>query len=98
MTSKPHTDRLLRLSTLFAWLLIAARIGFSFEESGASTSTQGLWSSVYSWPDVGIHLHVLPDGRILTFADDDNPNYLVNGTRLAGSTKTFVVEIPSGGT
>ena len=60
-------------------------------------SAQGSWSSVYPWPNVGIHLHVLPDGKVLTFADDDNPNYPINGARLAGSTKTFVVDIPIGG-
>jgi hypothetical protein len=63
----------------------------------APPSSVGAWSSVYAWPNVAIHLHVLPDGHVLTFADDDNPNYLINGARLAGSTKTFVVDIPSGG-
>src|SRR5262245_8860260 len=63
----------------------------------ASPSTTGSWSSVYSWPDVAIHMSVLPDGRVLTYADDDNPNYPINGTRLAGSTKTYVIDIPSGG-
>lgn len=59
-------------------------------------STTGQWSPVYSWPCVAVHLHVLPDGHVLTFADDDNPNYTINGARLAGSTKTFIVDIPDG--
>ena len=63
----------------------------------AGPSTSGQWSTVYAWPCVAIHLHVLPDGHVLSFADDDNPNYTVNGARLAGSTKTFVVDIPNGG-
>jgi hypothetical protein len=96
MISKPLASSSLRISTLIALVLIAASIAFSFE-AGASTNPQGSWSPVYSWPDVGIHLHVLPDGKILTFADDDNPNYLINGARLAGSTKTFVVDIPTDG-
>src|SRR4029079_5217106 len=64
--------------------------------AGPSPSTTGQWSSVYSWPCVAVHLHVLPDGHVLTFADDDNPNYTINGARLAGSTKTFIVDIPNG--
>jgi hypothetical protein len=63
----------------------------------ASPSQTGSWSGVYSWPDVAIHMSVLPDGRVLTYADDDNPDYLINGARLAGSTKAYVIDIPSGG-
>jgi hypothetical protein len=65
--------------------------------AAASPSTTGTWSTVYSWPDVAIHMSVLPDGRVLTYADDDNPMYTVNGTRLAGSTKTYVIDLPSMG-
>jgi hypothetical protein len=63
----------------------------------AGPAQTGSWSTVYAWPDVAIHLSVLPDGNVLTYADDDNPNYLINGTRLAGSTKTYVVNLPING-
>lgn len=42
-------------------------------------------------------MSLMPDGRVVSFADDDNPNYNVNGARLAGSTKTYVVQIPTNG-
>jgi hypothetical protein len=70
---------------------------FAAPALAAPPSQVGAWSPVYAFPNVAIHLHVLPDGKVLTFADDDNPNYPINGARLAGSTKTFVVDIPNGG-
>src|SRR5215510_6369549 len=87
------TRELTRTAVLLCWL---SAMAFAPAQA-AGPSTVGQWSPVYAWPNVAIHLHVLPDGRILTFADDDNPNYPINGARLAGSTKTFVVDIPSGG-
>ena len=63
----------------------------------AQPSAVGSWSPVYPWPDVAIHMHLLPDGRVLCWADDDNPNYNTNGTRLAGSTRAFVIELPPDG-
>ncbi len=29
--------------------------------------TQGMWSAQFSWPLVGLHLSVLPDGQVLTY-------------------------------
>ena len=52
---------------------------------------------MYTWPQVAIHLSLMPDGRVISFADDNNPNYNVNGTRLAGSTNSYVVDIPTNG-
>jgi Galactose oxidase-like, Early set domain len=63
----------------------------------AQTSTFGQWSTVYSWPNVAIHLSLLPDGKVMSYADDDNPNYNVNGARLAGFTKTYLVDMPVNG-
>jgi hypothetical protein len=78
-------------------LLFVAPVLAAAPALAAPPSSVGSWSPAYAWPNVAIHLHVLPDGHVLTFADDDNPNYPINGTRLAGSTKTFIVDIPSGG-
>jgi len=57
----------------------------------------GQWSGPYAWPCVGIHTHVLPDGKILSWADDDNPNYPIDGTRLGGSSKVYVIDVPADG-
>ena len=49
----------------------------------------GQWSSVYDWPCVAIHMHLMPDGKVLSWADDDT------STRDPGFTKTYVVEVPT---
>lgn len=81
---------------LFQLLLLSIAVFVPWSAFAAPDVT-GAWSPVYAWPNVAIHLHLLPDGRVLSYADDDNPNYNLNGSRLAGSTRTFVVEIPTGG-
>jgi hypothetical protein len=58
----------------------------------------GAWSPVYGWPDVAIHLHLLPStsngiAKLLTFADDDVPGVK---DRNPGFAKAFVVDIPAG--
>lgn len=61
-------------------------------------STVGQWSpAITSLPIVAIHAHLLPNGKVLIFQDDDNPNYPVNGSRLAGSTKAYVWDVATGG-
>ena len=55
----------------------------------------GRWSSVYKWPDVAIHLHLLPSSnptraRLLSFSDDGVPGLK---SRKAGFSKSYVVEI-----
>jgi galactose oxidase len=61
-------------------------------------SAVGQWSPVYPWPNVAIHLHLLPkstdlNARLLTYADDDVPGLK---SRNAGFSKTFVIDIPAG--
>ena len=46
----------------------------------------GQWSSVITLPIVAIHMHMLPNGKVLIWQDDNNANYNTNGTRLAGYT------------
>jgi hypothetical protein len=36
----------------------------------ANAATQGMWSGVYNWPFNGLHMAVLPDGRVLTYGTD----------------------------
>lgn len=71
-----------------------AAVGAPFVGSTAAAplSEVGRWSTVYPWPCVAIHLALLPNGKILTWADDDGvypPN------RLADFSKAFVVTIPT---
>ena len=37
-------------------------------------STSGSWSSLFSWPIIGVHSLLLPDGRILTYGTDQDGN------------------------
>src|SRR5262245_33391964 len=39
-----------------------------------SLSTSGSWSSLFSWPEIGVHSMVLPDGKILTYGTDQDGN------------------------
>jgi hypothetical protein len=48
--------------------------------------TVGQWSSVITLPIVAIHMHMLPNGKVLIWQDDNHPDYNTNKTRLAGST------------
>jgi hypothetical protein len=66
-------------------------------------SVVGQWSAPYGWPDVAIHLHLLPksppmlpggSARLLTFADDDVPGVK---HRYGGFSKSFVIDIQAGG-
>jgi hypothetical protein len=59
-------------------------------------ASTGEWSPVAVWPDVAIHLHLLPDGKVLSYADDDHADFYTKGTRLAGSTRAFIVTLPNG--
>jgi hypothetical protein len=64
--------------------------------TGPTASTAGApgggWSEVYPWPDVAIHLHLLPSGKLLSFSDDDH-----DGSRDADFSKAFVIAIALGG-
>lgn len=59
----------------------------------------GRWSAVYKWPDVAIHLHLLPSSnptraRLLSFSDDGVPGLK---SRNAGFSKSYLVDVPAGG-
>jgi len=38
-----------------------------------STSAGGQWSAPFSWPIVALHLHLLPDGRVLSWGYNGTP-------------------------
>src|SRR5262245_12258317 len=57
----------------------------------------GQWSSEISLPIVAIHMHLLPNGKVLIFQDDDHPDYPTNvNARFAGSTVAYVWDVGSG--
>ena len=58
----------------------------------------GQWSSVITLPIVAIHMHMLPNGKVLIWQDDNNANYNTNGTRLAGYTVAYVWDVGAGTT
>lgn len=60
--------------------------------------TVGQWSSVITLPIVAIHMHMLPNGKVLIWQDDNNANYNTNGTRLAGYTVAYVWDVGAGTT
>jgi hypothetical protein len=74
-------------------LLLAAPVPLG----AADPAEDGAWSGPYPWPCVAIHSHLLPNGKVLTWADDDNPSYPNDETRLEGSSKVFIVDVPANG-
>jgi Domain of unknown function (DUF1929)/Glyoxal oxidase N-terminus len=87
----------LRTGTLFATLgLLIWPVTGSGE--AAPAKFVGSWSAPFAWPDVAIHLHVLPNGNVLSYSDDDHSDYHVNGSRLDGKTKAYVWTIGTSST
>ena len=39
-----------------------------------SPSSVGAWSPVYAWPNIGIHLHLLPNGKVLSWDEGKRPS------------------------
>ena len=42
------------------------------EVMATSRATVGEWSPVMNWPGIGIHAHLLPNGRVLTWGGENN--------------------------
>src|SRR4030095_12488021 len=87
----------LRTGTLFATLGLLIWPGTGCGEA-APAKFVGSWSAPFAWPDVAIHLHVLPNGNVLSYSDDDHSDYHVNGSRLDGKTKAYVWTIGTSST
>lgn len=62
---------------------------------GDTRATVGEWSSVVAWPDIGIHLTVLPSGYVLSYSDDDDPGY--PNVRGPDKVKAYVILNPDSG-
>ncbi|MEN3363259.1 MAG: hypothetical protein V7606_533, partial [Burkholderiales bacterium] len=37
-----------------------------------TTAPMGQWSPIYDWPQVAVHLTLLPDGRLMSWANDND--------------------------
>src|SRR5689334_2244794 len=57
--------------------------------ASAQTPELGSWSAIHAWPQIAVHLHVLPTGKIFTFTD--------NKTAPGEISQAHVVDIPPGG-
>lgn len=82
--------------TLFVLLLLAggAVTRDALAQRGSNSPGRvGQWSAPLAWPDVGIHLHLLPNGNVLTWADDDNVHYYDQGVRGPDFTKAYVWDV-----
>jgi galactose oxidase len=42
--------------------------------ASASAESSGEWTAVFPWPNVAVHLALLPDGRVLTLGRTGSPN------------------------
>ena len=54
-------------------------------------SSVGAWSPVYAWPNIGIHLHLLPNGKVLSWDEGKRP-----AADSPGSVDAYVVDVPAG--
>ena len=99
------SSRVVRLVCLILCLLILVCSDFlrPSQSAGIATVSQsgpgvvGQWSSEISVPIVAIHMHLLPNGKVLIFQDDDHPDYPTNeNARYAGSTVAYVWDVGSG--
>lgn len=103
-------SRTVQMLALLAGLILISSSLFSPTQSAGITSTAvapapgpqpspqnvGQWSSVIEMPIVAIHMHLLPNGKILIWQDDDHEDYDTNETRAAGSTVAYVWEVGTG--
>jgi hypothetical protein len=54
-------------------VLIAAHVGpLTAQSATAAPALQGKWTKPFPWAGVAIHMHVLPDGQVLSWAREDS--------------------------
>ena len=56
----------------------------------------GAWSSIIPLPIIPIHMQMLPNGKVLIYQDDNNPNYNIDGSRGPGLTVAYVWDLSAG--
>ncbi len=86
-------NRLFSLGMHRRWLITLLLLPILASTASAATSPSiiGQWSGESPWPTVGVHLTVLPDGRVVTYGADLPPS-------AGGIYATYIVTIPSGST
>src|SRR5262249_22002350 len=87
--SLPPSRRFL-VSTLTC-IIILIFCGAVLAQVSTDPSVVGNWSHVYTWPEVAVHMAVLPDGRLITFTD---PQWNDSLSTPAGA---WVVPVPAMG-
>ena len=75
---------------VLSFLLVLGANVLHAQKERTSHNKVGQWAAPFPWPDVAIHLHLLPNGNVLTYADDDHADYHQNSSRRAGFTKAYV--------
>jgi hypothetical protein len=85
MTAFDRREFLAIAAARSATAIATVRIGC--RSAQASTQPQGAWTGVFDLPAVAIHLHQLPDGKILLFNEE-------GGRKRVGSSTAFVIDIP----
>lgn len=71
--------------------LAGSAIALGPHRDAEASATAGAWSAVYPWPNVGIHLIVLPNGAVLSIQDHGGPI----GDPSTDYTLAQVVRIPA---
>src|SRR4051812_47060341 len=82
------------LATVAAALVAGATGTAAFArpaEAAPPPGSVGAWSPVYAWPNIGIHLHLLPNGKVLSWDEGKRP-----GADSPGSVDAYVVDVPAG--
>ena len=89
--------------TICLIILVCSDLLRPSHSAGISTVSQqgpgviGQWSSEISVPIVAIHMHLLPNGKVLIFQDDDDPDYPNDeDERWPGLTVAYVWDVGSG--
>jgi hypothetical protein len=82
-----------RNAAIFAAVAAIATASGRCPEAAPLPSSVGQWSTVYTWPDLPIHLHLLPNGKVLSWADGNRPE---TSASQPGSVNAHVVDIPAG--
>lgn len=92
MKQKSFLQRICKTSSFYSVLFFLI-FGGSLNAVKAQRTTpdkSGSWSAPFAWADIGVHLHLLPNGNVLSWSDDDSHDYHINGTRRANFTKAYV--------
>jgi hypothetical protein len=92
-SGQPNTDANGNIDTS---LLPEPSAAVATPEPLGTTEPQGKWSQVYDWPQVAIHLSLLPNGKLMSWADDNDAE-VHDETRSLHSTRAYLMDVPHDG-